>query len=206
MLLDDIQPEYDFTEVHTIRVKAEPEAAYHAVMEITLAEISGIMRLLFFLRGLPEKAVGRTGMTANTGEPLLAYMLRNGFVKLAEQVPHEIVFGLIVPGNIGRVWKKSSDSAIVPADAQEFLAVKDPDCLWVVANLLVETTDTPGFVTVRTESRMRALSPRARKKFTAYWRIIRPFSGLIRILWLRGIKRHAEKQPAIPTSNLQQPD
>lgn len=193
MLLDDILPVYDFTEVHSIRIKAQPEIVFRAIKELTPAEISSIMRLLFFLRSLPERVVGREGMTMSSREPMLSYMLKNGFTKLAEQAPREIVFGMVVPGNIGRVWQKSSSLDISSVDAQEFLAFDNPDYICVVANLLVEDADEAGFVTVRTESRSRALSPQALKKFTPYWRIIRPGSGLIRRLWLRGIKRRAER-------------
>ena len=112
---------------------------------------------------------------------------------LAEQTPHELVFGLIVPGKIGRVWHKSSGNRVLPATAADFFAFRHPGFLWVVANMLVEDAGIPGIVTVRTESRTRALSYNARKDFTPYWRIIRPFSGLIRMLWLRGIKRRAER-------------
>jgi hypothetical protein len=196
MLLDDFLPDYDFTEVHSIRIKADAETAFRAVMEITPTEISGIMRLLFFLRSLPERAVGRQGMTMNNSEPLLSYMLKNGFTKIAENEPYEVVFGMIAPGNIGRVWKKSSDLEIVAADVREFFALDNPDYIQVVANLLVEDARKPGFVIVRTESRSRALSPQARKNFTPYWRVIRPFSGLIRMVWLRGIKRRAERGSA----------
>jgi hypothetical protein len=196
MLLDDFLPTYDFTEVHLIQIKANPEVVFRAIKELTLAEISSIVRLLFFLRSLPEKAAGRKGMTTDSREPLLPWMLRNGFTQLTEQSPREIVFGTVVPGNIGRVWQKSSSLDIPPVDAQEFLTFNHPDYICVVANLLVEDADKAGCVTVRTESRSRALSSQARKNFTPYWRIIRPFSGLIRRLWLRGIRRRAEQSHA----------
>ena len=193
MLLDNYIPKWDFTEVHSIRIKGDPETVYDAIMETTPAEVSSIMRLLFFLRSLPEKAAGRAGMNMSGHEPLLSYILKNGFTKIAEKKPREIVFGLFVPGNTGRVWQKSSSKEVTAADAGEFFAFENPDYIRVVANLIIEDTDKPDFVTVRTESRSLALSRQALKNFTPYWRIIRPFSGLIRRLWLRGIKRHAER-------------
>jgi hypothetical protein len=60
----------------------------------------------------------------------------------------------------------------------------------------VEDAAEPGFVIIRTESRTRALSRQSCRIFTPYWRIIRPFSGLIRRLWLRGIQRRAEREQA----------
>jgi hypothetical protein len=192
MLLDKYIPKWDFTEVHSIRIKADPATVYDAIMETTVAEISGIMRLLFFLRSLPEEAVGRKSMNMAGNEPILSQILEDGFTKLAEEKPREIVFGLIVPGTIGRVWQKSSNPEVPVSDSKEFSDFKHPGYLKVVANLLAEDTGKPGFITVRTESRIQALSKQSLKQFTPYWRIIRPFSGLIRRLWLRGIKRHAE--------------
>jgi hypothetical protein len=193
MLLDKYLPKYDFTEVHTIRVKATPEAAYRAIKETTLEEISGIVRWLFWLRELPEKMVGRKTNPMTSKGPMLGQMEQNGFTIIQEQPPREDVFGLIVPGKIGRVWDKTSGYGSRVANAEEFLAFKDPNYLLVIANLLVEDSDVPGVVTVYTESRTMALSDKARKSFRPYWFIIRPWSGLIRRLWLKAIKRRAEK-------------
>jgi hypothetical protein len=60
--------------------------------------------------------------------------------------------------------------------------------------MCVQETNTPGMVVVYTESRTKGLSLRSVKDFTPYWYIIRPWSGLIRRLWLRGIKRIAEQE------------
>jgi hypothetical protein len=43
-----------------------------------------------------------------------------------------------------------------------------------------------------TETRVHVADPAARRKFRRYWRVIRPFSGLIRILMLRAAKKRAE--------------
>jgi hypothetical protein len=192
MLLDDILPAYDFTEVHSIQVKAAPEAAYRAINEITMAEISPIMRGLFWLRTLPERAAGRKGSTLSHQGPLMSSMLKNGFTPLGEQKPVEIIFGMIVPGTIGRVWQKSSGMKPEVRNAEEFWAFNNPDYLKVVANYYIEKASTTGYVIISTESRTKALSAHARNKFAPYWRMIRPFSGLIRRLMLRGIKRRAE--------------
>lgn len=194
MLLDTFIPKYDFTEVHSIRVKAPAEVVFRAAQDITMSEISGIVRLLVCLRALPEKMVGRKYATkAAPHEPMLSDLYKSGFTKLAETAPSEIVFGLIVPGTIGRVWKKSSSLEVTAANSAEFLGFKDPGYLHVVANFLVEDDVKAGYATLRTESRIRALSRQALRDFTPYWRIIRPFSGLIRRLWLNGIRRRAEQ-------------
>lgn len=193
MLLDDILPEFDFTEVHSIRIKASREVAYQAFTQVTLAEISGIVRLLFFLRELPWKIARKeeASLTFDIHKPMLAQMLTGNFLLITEKVPEEIVFGLIVSRKIGTFVDGYNGAEKLPENAEEFLVFHHPDYLSVVANFLITPAETPGFVTVRTESRTRAWSPQAKRDFTPYWRIIRPFSGLIRRLWLSGIKRRA---------------
>jgi len=48
----------------------------------------------------------------------------------------------------------------------------------------------PGRLT--TETRVHVPDPGSRRKFARYWRVVRPFSGLIRVLVLRAAKRRAE--------------
>jgi len=43
-----------------------------------------------------------------------------------------------------------------------------------------------------TETRVHVADPAARRKFARYWRVVRPFSGLTRIAFLREAKRRAE--------------
>jgi hypothetical protein len=43
-----------------------------------------------------------------------------------------------------------------------------------------------------TETRVHVPDPVSRRKFVRYWRVVRPFSGLIRMLVLQAAKRRAE--------------
>ena len=47
-----------------------------------------------------------------------------------------------------------------------------------------------------TETRVHVADAGARRKFGRYWRVIRPFSGLIRVRMLRAAKRRAEAAAA----------
>jgi hypothetical protein len=49
-----------------------------------------------------------------------------------------------------------------------------------------------GIGSLTTETRVHVEDLIARRKFARYWRVIRPFSGLTRILLLRAAKRRAE--------------
>jgi hypothetical protein len=200
MLLDKYLPDYDFTEMHSIRIRAAPETVFRALNEVSLDEISFIVRLLIFLRELPEKVVGRKDPPLSNRGSMLAGMYKSGFTLLSEQPPHELVFGCTVHGNIGRVWQKSSGLNVSMKNAEDFLAFKNPDYLRVVANFLVKDSGNPGTVIVSTESRTMGLSPQAKHNFAPYWRIIRPWSGLIRRLLLTAIKRRSERLQAVPVS------
>jgi hypothetical protein len=193
MLLDKYLPEYDITEESTAQVNAPLETVYHAVEEVTLADISGIVRLLFYLRGLPEKLAGRKDVPWDIHAPFINEFCNDFFTFLEAQSPHELVIGMVVPGDIGRVWKKSSDLDILPADAAEFLSVNEPNHLKVVCQFLVENAGEPDNVKIKAEWRVGALGPAARKRFKPYWRVIGPFSHHIQKLWVEGIRKRAER-------------
>ena len=200
MLLDKYLPEYDFTEVHTKKIKASMEIAYQAMQETTLGEIHWFVKFLFYMGAVPERLAGRKEnplvSPVMTGDrPLLKDMLESEFVRLDEEAPREIVFGLIVPGSIGRVWKESSAKILTFPTADAYLAFNDPAFLRVIANFTITPAPEPGYVVIRTESRTKGFSDKARKSFRPYWWTIRPWSGLIRRLWLNAIKRRAENRP-----------
>ena len=60
------------------------------------------------------------------------------------------------------------------------------------ATAVVDFRAGPGRLT--TETRVHLPDPSARRKFARYWRVVGPFSGLIRILVLRAAKRRAERR------------
>jgi membrane protein implicated in regulation of membrane protease activity len=58
------------------------------------------------------------------------------------------------------------------------------------ATAVVEFRAADGALT--TETRIHVSDPVSRRRFARYWRVVRPFSGLIRVLVLRAAKRRAE--------------
>jgi hypothetical protein len=54
-----------------------------------------------------------------------------------------------------------------------------------------EAEPIPGGSRLATETRVRALDDRARRRFRLYWLAIGPFSGLIRRRWLRAVQEAA---------------
>lgn len=182
MLIDEHLPNPDFAERHALRVHAPPERAYAAARRLDLSG-SLVVRTLFALRSLPalltRKREPREGALGMTTEGLL----RSGFVLLGERPPHEFVLGLV-----GRFWTPAGGiERIHPA---EFAAFDRPGMALAAWNFTVLPTDEGSLVA--TETRVRCTDAAARRSFARYWRLVRPFSGLIRMEALRAIRRAAE--------------
>ena len=73
-----------------------------------------------------------------------------------------------------------------PGTAEEFLAYSREDMCKAVIDFRV------GAGSLSTETRVHVADPVSRRRFRRYWFVIRPFSGLIRILLLRAARRRAE--------------
>lgn len=67
------------------------------------------------------------------------------------------------------------------------------------------TFDEPGYAVMAiafevrdgvlaTETRVRLTDSAARRRFRAYWAVVRPFSGLVRRSWLSAARRRAEAE------------
>jgi hypothetical protein len=177
-------------------IQAPADIAYRAITEFTMAETPLFVRVLSFLRTLPEKMVGRNFSPVKNNEPYLQQECRDFFTELENQPPDEYIFGLIVPGDIGRIWKKSSELNYRPSNSAEFLAFSDAAYLKVVMDIFIKDGEEPVYTVVRTDWRICALSQQAKKQFTPYWRIIGPFSHYIQKSMLEAIKNRAERAAA----------
>lgn len=185
MGLVDFLSEYDFHERHSISVNRTSKDAYAATKALLPKEISPLVFLMLAVRKLPDSLLGRQQQHHEKSRPFLSMLLDNGFT-LFEDSDQEIVFGAI-----GQFWKPSGGDIVGLNDPKEFLEFNRPDYAKVVANLSFQPKGEK--TVVSTETRIRLPDEKTRKKFAIYWRIISCGSGLIRIMWLRAIKRKAEK-------------
>jgi hypothetical protein len=176
--LDEFMPAWQFREHHTIAIAAAPARVFEAIERMRADEIF-LFRTLILIRyggGAPpirEKAGER--------ESLIDFATRTTFVRLARDVPRELVTGTVVgapPGTRGK---------LTPQLFQQRL----PDGFALATMNFIVTEDGPGRSLVSTETRVFASGPAARRRFAAYWRVIYPGSALIRRMWLRAIERRA---------------
>src|SRR5512139_2395130 len=186
MHLDHFLPSYEFNEVHAVTVNAPPERVFTALKELTNADFSPLVSLLLGIRNLPARLIRKTAPGSSQAGPFLEGLYKSGFIPLAEEPNCEIVFGLV-----GQFWKLVPDVELHIPDAAAFLSFNDPDFAKVAANLAV-SVDEKGCTRCSTETRIHVSDPATRRKFAFYWRIISMGSALIRVMWLRGIKRKAE--------------
>ena len=172
-LLDDVMPEYDVNEVHSLWVPAEPRAAYDAVLAVTASEV----RLFGPLMAL--RTLGRSRRAFDARAPLLDEMTRIGFVELGRRPGEEVALGAI-----GRFWSPFRNR---PVAVDDFARFAEPGYAKAAMNFVVTAED--GGSRITTETRIVGTDRDATRQFARYWRLIRGGSGAIRRSWLKGIRR-----------------
>lgn len=173
--IDAWMPRFDVAEYHERTVRASPTAAYAALRRVNLAA-SPVIRVLFAARGLLRPG-GRRAYT-------LDGFVAAGFTLLEEVPDSEIVLGLT-----GRFWRPTG--RLIRLAPDEFAAFDEPGWAKAVWNFHVESKG-PGS-RVSTETRVQATDDAARRAFLLYWRVVGPFSGLIRRRALALVAAEAER-------------
>ena len=166
MPVTDALPVYHHRERHSLRVAATPEAALAAARETRLEEVP-VVSLLFRLRGL--RAAPRGAIWAS--------MQAQGFSLHDSET-------LVL---IGRPWSPRGGTR----SGEDFVHFTEPGYAKMAMDLRARP-DGDGAV-LETETRVFLTDAASRRRFAAYWLVIRPFSGLTRRLWLRAAKRRAER-------------
>lgn len=174
-------------ERHSLRIEATPELVYRSLWE---ADFGGpVASALLGLRALPSVVsrwvAGRErGPRPSPADRRLTLrrFLASGFATLEDVPDEELVLGLT-----GRFWTPTG--GLVPTRAETFRDGPAPGLAQAAWNFLLEADGEAG-TTLVTETRVRVADD-ARAPFLRYWRVVRPFSGLLRRLMLRDIRRAA---------------
>ena len=172
-LLDEVLPEFDVRSRHARRVAATPERVADAVEAFRLSRAAS---LLLRVRGVR--------LPSGTIRDVLA---GSGFAVLAERPGREVVAGIF-----GEFWALREQAHLeAPPDLQAFRSFDRPGWAQGAISLRIDPLGE-GATEVSTETRVRCVDDRARRRFAVYWTLIRVFSGWLRRDLLRTIARTAE--------------
>jgi hypothetical protein len=181
--LDRAMPAWQFRERHGTHVNATPEAVDRAIRAVSADEIR-LFRTLTWIRAPRLKRADRGGILRPPPGPLIAAVLRTGFIAVSDRPAREIVLGTVVAGPAGTLRDARTPESFIRLDAPGFAKA--------AMNFAI-APDTAGGSTITTETRVYATDARAARRFAAYWRLIYPGSSLIRYMWLRAIGHRAER-------------
>jgi hypothetical protein len=179
-MLDEFLPRYDVNEVHSISTAAEPADVMEAIRTLRPHDVPLLVGLMA-VRSVPALLRGRRLAVRGS---LLDGFRRGGFVALRE-TPGELVFGAV-----GRFWRPAGGLRRI--DARDFRDFAEPG--WAKGAFNFEVRRVGERTVVTTETRVATTDDAARRSFGRYWRVIAPGSALIRVAWLRAIRRRAERQ------------
>lgn len=180
LLLDRHLPTADIAEHHTLIVAAPPERVLEAARELRVREVP-LQVVLMGIRGLPRLLRRRSVLRLD--RRLLDEMRGLGFVLLDER-EDELALGVT-----GRFW--NLDGGLRRVAAADFAGFDEPG--WAQGALAFGVAPHPLGTLLSTETRVRATDPGSLRAFRRYWRVIYPGSALIRLEWLRAIRRRAER-------------
>jgi hypothetical protein len=189
LLIDRFLPTHDVAASYAVGVAAPPERVWNAVRALEMRG-SPVVRGLFLLRSLPAllahprrtlaaRRQGRGGLGLT-----LDQLLRGGFTLLGERPGEELLLGLV-----GRFWR--TDGGIVRVAAGEWREWERPGYAKAAWNFTL-APGADGAVRLATETRVRCTDEASRRRFLRYWRLVGPFSGIIRRDMLRSLRRAAE--------------
>ena len=157
--LDEALPQFDVNEVHSISLACGPEEAVQRALAAPAAP-DRLTAALFRARGL------RRGTT------IQELFDRTGFETIARS-PTDVVFA-----TSGTPWR--------PSGGLRPFAAADPGTVRVATD--IRAVAVAGGCVLSTETRVQAVDEAARRAFRRYWRVVGPFSGLIRRRWLRAAR------------------
>jgi hypothetical protein len=179
--LDEIMPDYQFSETHSASIRARPEQVMQAVRESTFGDMKSLATLLK-IRAAALRAP-RESDVFSQDKRILDLFSASGYVTGGSD--HEI---LTCGGANVRARRN-----LRPSTLQEFADYRDQGAVKMAFDFYVE--DAGGsWSTLTAETRVLATDDQTRRGMGRYWRLIVPGSGLLRRQWLDGIKRRAENE------------
>ena len=165
---------------YEIRINAPASVVYQCLLRLDFSELWPV-RLLMTVRS------GRLLPRNRAPSDLRQRLLGTGFVMLAEVPGDELVIGVA-----GRFWRPDGGRCM-ELTAKDFAGFSRPGYAKVAWNFKLRA-ESPESTLLSTEIRIKCFGRSALWKFRIYWRLVGPFSGLIRKTILKQVKTVAESQ------------
>jgi hypothetical protein len=144
-----------------------------------------LLRTLTFIRRFGQPTPDSI-LNPPADKPFCEVALSSGFYLLADEPPSEMVLGTFVAAP-----KAARANPPPQITAATFTAIHSPGFAIAVMNFQLRSIGATR-TRLTTETRVFATNATLRWRFAAYWRVIYPGSSIIRMMWLRAIKRSAE--------------
>jgi hypothetical protein len=191
MLIDHWMPEFETSTHHRVDVAAPADRVWAALHSADLGA-HPVVRTLLLLRALPAALAHRKRrrrLRTRARQPLtLAAFEAQRFRILEEEPPRELVIGLE-----GAFWRPGGGLRAI--DAAAFRGPIPAGIARVAWNFAIEPVAGARCV-LTTETRIATGDAAARRRFRAYWWLVRPGSGLIRRFMLYAVRAEAERATA----------
>ena len=192
--IDEVMPRFDVNVVQHIVVNADPRQTYQALLDADLMD-NQLTRLMVTARDLPNRLRPRTSDTEthrsnarSSRRPTFrmrdAAGAESGWVGLRDEPGVEMLAGLV-----GQFWRR--DFGIVKVAPEEFASFDRPGYAKTVAGFALHPHGE-GRTLLTYESRTVCTDAAARRRFAAYWLLLRPFVRQMLRAALVSMKRHAE--------------
>lgn len=161
---------------HERVVRVSPERAVELALEVD-PEDDRVVATLIRVRGMKRNRRASGGSMED-------FLRANGFLELQRE-PREVIVGIGAPARI-----RSSERITHPA---EWHGWDRPGWIKAAATFRAEPAGD-GTSNLITETQVDATDEAARRRFRRYWRVVSPFSALIRRRWLEQIAKAAEQE------------
>lgn len=168
--LAEALPEFDVETSHSIHISAAPVKAYEVARKLDFSS-SKVVRILFALRCMPAAGLSVSGLE------------KIGFKVLHDDPGRGFVVGLI-----GQFWTmRGGLRDFAPDEFQQIHLPGYAKAIWSF-----EAADDSEGTILTTTTRVHCQDAESLRRFRRYWRVIGPFSGVIRQVALRIVKENAE--------------
>lgn len=170
-LIDQYLPVFQFQERHAVIAAVPPGQLLDAALRPSATEDPWAKRFIR-LREWPDRLFGSLG--AGSGLHHRPAFGIADFMPLGRDADRELAFGLI-----GRFWQRDYGLVRLPQPQAQFVGYTESNLAKLVLNFSTDVLPD-GRTRLTTETRVHCVDGSALRRFTPYWCLIRPVSGLIR--------------------------